>query len=129
MVAFEIGADIVGVIGLTIQIIQVIIKFGLDWKDAPKDIKMFITELQGPKTVLSEANSNITMNPDFREAFQGQPSAILSQLGSTAIAPGDLKATVEACSAELEKMLNRLKSSADKSRWTSFIGNARSLTV
>jgi hypothetical protein len=57
----------------------VIIKFGLDWKDASKDVQMFITELQGLKTVLSETNSNITINLGFEEAFQDQPSVILSQ--------------------------------------------------
>src|ERR1700722_11420282 len=72
--AFGIGAGIVGVIGLTIQITQVVVQFGLDWKDAPHDIKTFLAELQTLKTVLSETNTNILLNPDFADAFQNRPS-------------------------------------------------------
>ena len=39
---FSIGAGIVGVIGLTIQIAQVVVQFRLDWKDAPAEVKSFM---------------------------------------------------------------------------------------
>jgi hypothetical protein len=37
---FGTGAGIVGVISLAIQITQVAVQFGMDWKDAPDDIKV-----------------------------------------------------------------------------------------
>jgi hypothetical protein len=45
---FSIGGGIVSVIGLAIQVTQVVVQLGLDWKDAPADVKMFMAELQGP---------------------------------------------------------------------------------
>jgi hypothetical protein len=62
---FGTGAGIVGVIGLAIQITQVVIQFGIDWKDAPANVKTFMAELGTLKTVLSETNTNIILNPDF----------------------------------------------------------------
>ncbi len=43
---FGIGAGIVGVISLTIQITQAVVQSRLDWKGAPHDVKNFMTELQ-----------------------------------------------------------------------------------
>jgi hypothetical protein len=57
-----------GIIGLTIQITQFVVQFGLDWKDAPRDVKTFLIELQALKTVLSETNTNLLLNPDFEAA-------------------------------------------------------------
>jgi hypothetical protein len=34
---------------------------GLDWKDAPHDVKSFIAELQTLKTVLSETNTKLIL--------------------------------------------------------------------
>jgi hypothetical protein len=66
---FSIGGSIVSVIGLAIQITQVVVQLGLDWKDAPANVKMFMAELQTLRTTLSESNTNIILNPDFAEAF------------------------------------------------------------
>jgi hypothetical protein len=43
---FSIGAGVVGVVGLAIQIVQVVTQFGLDWKDAPTAVKVFGEELR-----------------------------------------------------------------------------------
>lgn len=42
---FGTGAKIVDVIGLAIQTTQVVVQFGMDWKDTPDNLKTFITEL------------------------------------------------------------------------------------
>ncbi|RYP04866.1 hypothetical protein DL764_004189 [Monosporascus ibericus] len=70
---------IIGVIGVASQIIQMGIQFGLDWKDAPADVKSFTAELQVLKTIISETNTNIALNQDFINAFPGRHSTVLSQ--------------------------------------------------
>ncbi|KAG7289878.1 hypothetical protein NEMBOFW57_006255 [Staphylotrichum longicolle] len=69
---------IVGVAGVIGQIAQVAVKLGLDWKDAPVDVKGFITEIQTLKTVLSETHVNILVNDDFKNAFDGRHSTLMA---------------------------------------------------
>ena len=107
--AFGTGAGIVGVIGLAIQITQIVVQFGMDWKDAPDNVKTFMTELGTLKTVLSETNTNILLNSDFAEAFQDRPSLLLSQLGPNAPLKTDTKLMLDTCQRELEFLLKELK--------------------
>lgn len=99
---------IIGVIGVAAQIIQASIHFGLDWKDAPADAKSFINELQILKTVLSETNMNILLNPDFDNAFHGRQSALLKELGPLAHGTPTIAMT-SACQTELQRLLDELK--------------------
>jgi hypothetical protein len=96
---------IVGVIGVVGQIVQVAVKLGLDWKDAPVDAKRFITEIQTLKTVLSETHANILVNDDFKNAFDGRHSTFLAQFGDTA---KPTSAMVSACKQELDSLLEDL---------------------
>jgi ankyrin repeat protein len=114
---------IVGVISLAIQITQTVVRFGLDWKDAPHDAKTFLTELQTLKTILSETNTNILLNPDFAEAFQNRPSLLLSQLGPSASST-DTKLMLVTCQKELESLLSELKKRGKGHRvgWERFKG-------
>jgi hypothetical protein len=41
----SIGSGIAGVISLAIQITQVVVQFGLDWKDVSHDVTAFKAEL------------------------------------------------------------------------------------
>jgi len=107
--AFGVGAGVVGVIGLAIQITQVVVQFGLDWKDAPHDVKTFLAELQTLKATLSETNTNLLLNPDFAEAFQNRPSILLSQLGPNAPPTTDTKLMLDICKREMEDLLKQLK--------------------
>jgi hypothetical protein len=106
---FGTGAGIVGVIGLAIQITQVVVQFGVDWKDAPDKVKTFMAELGTLRTVLSETNTNIILNPDFAAAFQNRPSLLLSQLGPNASLTTDTNLMLEICRRELDSMLKELK--------------------
>lgn len=106
---FGTGAGIVGVIGLAFQITQVVVQFGLDWKDAPDNVKTFMVELGTLKTVLSETNSNILLNPDFAAAFENRPSLLLSQIGPHAPPVTDTKQMLEICQIELDSLLNELR--------------------
>lgn len=116
MAAFGVGAGIVGVIGLTIQITQVVVQFGLEWKNAPEEAKHFSQELRNLKTVLSETRTNFLDDPTFKEAFQDRKSIVLSELGPDAATATDPKLSIESCKAELEKVLDELKKRHDGRR-------------
>jgi hypothetical protein len=96
----------------------------LDWKDAPANIKNFMAQLGTLKTVLSETNTNICLNPDFAEAFHNRPSLLLSRLGSVAPSPTDTKLMLATCQRELECLLSELKKRAQGHRlgWERFKG-------
>ncbi|OBT47113.1 hypothetical protein VE00_03058 [Pseudogymnoascus sp. WSF 3629] len=121
---FGTGAGIVGVISLAIQITQVVVQFGTDWKYAPDNIKTFMAELGTLKTVLSETNINIILNPDFEAAFQNRPSLLLSQLGPNAPSTTDTKQMLEICQRGLGSLLTDLKNRGQGHRlgWERFKG-------
>lgn len=102
---------IVGVIGVVGQIAQLTVKLGLDWKDAPVEAKRLITEIQTLKAVLSETHTNILVNDDFKNAFDGRHSTLLAQLGGPAnlLNPHtNTSAMVSACKQELDSLLDDL---------------------
>jgi hypothetical protein len=115
---------IVGVISLTMQIAQVVVQFGLDWKQAPHDVKAFLAELQTLKTILSETNTNLLLNSDFEAAFQNRHSLLLSQLGPNAPSTTDTQVMLSACHKGLESLLSELKKRAKGHRvgWERFKG-------
>jgi hypothetical protein len=100
--------SIVGVIGVAIQITQVVVQFGLDWKDAPQDVKAFMVELRTLRTTLSETNTNLLLNSDFTEACQNRSSVLLSELGPNASLNIDTKLILQICKEELEALLKEL---------------------
>jgi len=99
---------IIGVIGVSAQIIQSAVEFGLDWRDAPEDAKRFLLELQTLKTTLSETNTNVILNPSFVDSFRGRHSTLLSQLGPAA-GGTDTQQLVAACQDELQCLLDDLR--------------------
>lgn len=109
---FSIGSGIVGILGLTISITEIVFQFGLDWKDAPKEAKSIISELQSLKVVMLEiekAESNLLINTDFIDAFQDRPSMLLSELGPNAPATTATKLSINLCKQELESLLDKLE--------------------
>ncbi|RDW77988.1 hypothetical protein BP5796_05840 [Coleophoma crateriformis] len=107
--AFGIGAGIVGVVSLAIQVSQVIVQFGMDWKDAPDSIKAFMAELGTLKTVLSETHTNILVNRDFEAAFSSRPSLLLSELGPNAPPTTNTNRMLDRCRRDLQSLLNELR--------------------
>ena len=107
--AFGVAAGVVGILGLAIQITQVVAEFGLDWRDAPADVEGFRRDLQSLKTVLSETNTNLLLNADFKEAFENRRSALLSESGPDAPSAAETKLSIQSCNEELEKLLDELK--------------------
>jgi hypothetical protein len=104
----SIAGSIAGVIGLAFQITQAAIQFGLDWNDAPREIRMFKAELRTLMMTLSATSNNILFNPDFAEAFQNRFSVLLSELGPNASSSTDTKKMLEICERELIDLLNEL---------------------
>ena len=123
-VAMAEAFGVVGVLGLTIQIIQVVKRFGLDWKAAPMEVKGFMNELESLKTVLSVTDANFVHDPNFKEAFQGRPSILLSELGPNAPSATETKLSIASCKEELEKVLGGLNKRDKGSRmgWERFKG-------
>jgi hypothetical protein len=120
--AFGFGASIAGVLGVTLQIMQVVVQFGLDWKDAPKDVQIFKTELQGLQTTLSEIQGRLISDPEFAEAFEGHSSTLVSQLGPNALSAMDTRLSIESCEIQLTAMLNSLRKKGQGQRvgWERF---------
>ena len=105
---FGIGSGIVDVIGLTVQIAQLVAKFGLDWKEAPTEAQAFMQELLSLKVTL-QATLNIIKDQDFKDTFENCPSALLAQLGPTSPDVTETKQILENCQKELESIVIDLK--------------------
>jgi hypothetical protein len=67
-----------------------------------------LDELQALKTVLSETHANILTSNDFKEAFDGQQSALLMQFGGNMTQQTSISSMISACKKELEKLLDSL---------------------
>ena len=106
---FGVAAGVVGILGLTIQITQVVAEFRLDWKDAPEDVRGFKMELRSLVSVLSETQK-LVLHADVKEAFANQRSALLSELGPDAPPVAQTKLSIKFCKDELEEMIVELKS-------------------
>lgn len=112
----SIGAGVVGIISSAIQVAQMTVQFGLDWKSAPHDVKIFMAGLQALKTILSETHTNLILNSDFAEIFQNRPSTLVSQLGPNAPLTTDTMLMLEICEKELKCLLKELKKRAEGHR-------------
>lgn len=105
---FSIAAGTVGVLSLVIQISQVAIKFGLDWKDAPKQVKSFRLELQSLQIILTEVQTGLLSNPAFQEAWEGRNSALLSHLEADHLSQDVIKESFQDCEMRLTEVVNTL---------------------
>ncbi|KAI8632475.1 ankyrin repeat-containing domain protein [Xylariaceae sp. FL1651] len=106
---FSLGASIIGVVGLTIQIGELLVKFGMNWSHAPEDVKHLIVEIQTLKTTLSITYTNAIINPNFKEAMEGVESALLTHFKQKAWNSGkQVDFTITTCKSRLEKLLVEL---------------------
>ena len=107
--ALGVASGIAGILSLTVQITKTIVQFGLDWKNAPKEVQSLMSELQSLKRILSETQTNLIFNADFTDAFQDRPSVLLSELGPNAPPTTETKRSIMCCKNELESLLDDLK--------------------
>ena len=119
---FSIGAGIVGILGLTIQVPQLILNFGLSWKDAPKDVKNFMLEVQGLQMTLSNMQTMLITNASFAEAFDCNDSALLSHMKAKDTTKDTIKEAFEECHIQLTELLRslRAKEAGHKLGWERF---------
>jgi hypothetical protein len=111
------GGGIVGIVGLTIQVIQIVQQFGSDWKSAPQDVKHFVVEIEALRMTLSITHSNILVNSGFRKAFEGELSSkAMEPAGDATLNTGF---TLEFCKSGLEKLLGEMqpKERCRSSQW------------
>ncbi|KXH49586.1 ankyrin repeat protein [Colletotrichum nymphaeae SA-01] len=120
---------IIGVIGVAGQIIKAGIKLGIDWKEAPSDVRSFLGELETLKTVLSETHTNIILNQEFKDAFEGRQSTVLSYLadGNSSSDPS-IPGLISVCRIELEDLFTKLQKQSEGHRlgWDRLKGAFRS---
>jgi hypothetical protein len=114
---FTIGASVVGVAGVAIQIVQLVTQFCRDWKDAPADVRTFIDDLQVLAQTLLAINANILKDTTFIEAFDGQPSLLLAELGPSAPNITVTRAFLDRCEAHLTDVLLHMKEKAEGHRF------------
>jgi Cdc6-like AAA superfamily ATPase len=114
---FSLGASILGVIGLTIQVGEILVKFGMDWTYAPDDVKHFIMEIQTLKTTLSTTYTNAITNPEFEKAMRGTESALLSHFKQKESDSGQLDFPMAMCKERLQKLLAELRKASKGSKF------------
>ena len=95
---------IVGLIGAATSLIEGGVRIGINWKEAPKDLQMFIGELQALKTVLSETSMNANLSKDFRDAFEGRRSRLLRNGRLDGPKSVNLGALTASCTTELQQL-------------------------
>jgi hypothetical protein len=119
---FSIAAGIVGVLGLAIQTSQIVLKFGLDWKNASEEIRSFRSELQSLQMTLTEIQTKLVSNPSFEAAFDGNSSALLSHLKADNLSNDCIKEAFEGCHSQLTEAINNFKRQEERRKlgWEHF---------
>lgn len=107
---FSVGAGVVGVLGLTIQISRLIWEFGLDWRNAPEDIRNFMLEIQGLQLSLTDIQTRLISNPSFEDAFEGSASALLLHLKAGDSSRDSIKEAFKCTQQQLQDIVNDLES-------------------
>ena len=124
---FSVGAGVIGVVGLTVQITQIVVQIGLDWKDAPKDVKNFMAEVHSLRRILSDIHTNLILNKDFHDAFfqNTNQSMLLSELGPNAPANTVTKKSMKICTDALQNLLHdlRKRDAGHRLGWERFKGS------
>ncbi|RPA71970.1 hypothetical protein BJ508DRAFT_232015, partial [Ascobolus immersus RN42] len=111
--AFGVGSGVVGVVSLGLQLSGMIHKFGLDFKDAPEEVKRILLELSTIQTILLEVQNSIISNQDLGSAFSGaHRSALLTHLDPTSNSDG--ARMLQEYGKELIKVIAELKKMSDK---------------
>ncbi|KAF9882257.1 ankyrin repeat protein [Colletotrichum karsti] len=101
-------SGIIGIIGVVGQIGIASGKLGLNWKEAPDDVKAFMSELRGLSKILFEIQNKLIDNPEFVSAFEGKRSAVIANLATPS--SSDDSAVLFTCKEELDGLLQKLES-------------------
>ncbi|ORX91468.1 hypothetical protein BCR34DRAFT_501433 [Clohesyomyces aquaticus] len=110
---FSVAAGALGIISLAIRITETTIRFGHDWRDAPKEIKAFIAELQELNAVLS-STTIILANPDVLDAFRSQFSQSGTRYSDIWAPLAEIAQMLKSCKDELESLLQALNKASPR---------------
>lgn len=111
--AFGVGSGVVGVVSLGLQVSGMIHKFGLDFKDAPEEVKRILLELSTIQTILLEVQNRVISNQDIGNAFAApQRSSLLTHLDPSNNTDG--ARMMQEYGKELVKLMEELKKLSDK---------------
>lgn len=113
---FLLATGLVGLVGVAIQVTQVVIGFIAQRKDVPKDTNNFTPELLALKTHLSELYTNLVLNPVLTNAFQDQNSTLVSQLVPEALSTSDAELILKVYVQEMEALAKESQKRARGSR-------------
>lgn len=101
----SLAASVAGLISISLQLTQLSYDYITSARTASQSIVALHRELVSLQHVLSSLNQNILSNPDIKDAFAAQASAVLGQ-------PEDI---LKACEGKLISLKNKLaKKNADK---------------
>lgn len=103
---------IVGGIGVVVQLSQIVIRLGRDWKDAPQSAKSLVAELEALRSVLDHTSTNLMLNPDFIDAFEGRDSTLLRHFSKGQAPDSTIRQSLDMCRCELEKLVAVLRKRA-----------------
>lgn len=110
----DVASGVIGIIGVTDQILVQMYKVYSNWKGAPDDIRNFALELQSLRSALSQVVQHMS-NPQFVQAFQRKHSALLSEFDP--FHETDNETLLAACESELAKLLEQLKKRSEGHRY------------
>ncbi|CAM1508160.1 Fc.00g050080.m01.CDS01 [Cosmosporella sp. VM-42] len=96
---------IIGAIGVASKFVKVVSELALEWKDAPEDIKSLLAEVEALECLLSYMKTDLIRSQDFNDAFEGERSALLSELGD----PSKLAAYQKAVDKAFPKLGQRTR--------------------
>jgi hypothetical protein len=66
----SIGSGIVGILSVTIQIIQILDKFAREWKDVPENVKAFLQEVNNLHLILQKSEELLVQDDTFIYSFR-----------------------------------------------------------
>ena len=120
--AFGVAAGLIGVVSLIIEITKLATQIGLDWKDAPQDVKRSIHELENLRKIVSE--THLLLSHELQDAFEVRGSLLLNELGPHAPPDTETKRAIASCDEALDNLLGDLRKRCEgrKFGWERFKG-------
>ena len=114
---FSVGAGVVGVLSLAIEVTKITRKYSLEWKEAPDKVKEFLCEVHDLKDFLEDVKEKCGCDEDFRAALEGQRSAPPSSEQPHVTKSGEKSDPTESCRVQLATLIKDLEKRAKGHRF------------
>jgi hypothetical protein len=131
MTDFGIAAACIGIVSFSIKLIEMANGIRVQCQNAPEGVKKFLKELQSLLVSLMEIQNKLIDNPTFEEAFETNPSALLSHLKGNLTFKTQIQSAFDNCKKELIQVIEDLKRREQKAQghkisWDYFKGAIQS---